>query len=273
MMMRAKDYRLCYVALAPVLALTLAHSAWAGGVEDGEAGLKSLDRGDYAGAVRLFTVALDAGDLADADREFAYLNRGKAYLAMHDRAKAVADLREAVKLKRDDSEAQDALRSALASNVTVQTPAPSRRGTDRWGLLRAMVGKYYWYEIPGQKPHSKYMHLTWLTPELTMIVSQESKKGLVAVGEYKFDEEANRLLASGVQSKTAYYSTADVNATSLSEFGYFKDTPIHSTLTRMPDGSFDEHQQTFTDSRWQDAGDARWVETSAQELQAARLLK
>jgi tetratricopeptide (TPR) repeat protein len=47
---------------------------------DGNAGLSALNRGSYREAIRLFTRAIKAGDLAAADQEFAYLNRGKAYL-------------------------------------------------------------------------------------------------------------------------------------------------------------------------------------------------
>ena len=66
------------ILLLALAAATLAH---ANGAQDGEAGLAALKRGADDEAIRLFTRAIASGDLAPDDQEFAYLNRGKAYLA------------------------------------------------------------------------------------------------------------------------------------------------------------------------------------------------
>src|ERR1700742_2879797 len=89
--------------------LLAAAGAFANAVDDGNAGLDALKKEDYPTAIRMFSRALKSGQLAGADKEFAYLNRGKAYLGNHQLDLAIADLKAAVKLAPDDSEAADAL--------------------------------------------------------------------------------------------------------------------------------------------------------------------
>jgi tetratricopeptide (TPR) repeat protein len=260
-----------------VCGMALTTAASASGVDDGEAGLKALDRGAYGEAVRLFTKALDAGDLAPDDREFAFFNRGKAYLAEGDRTRALADLRQAVRLKPDDAEAQDALHQALApataTSASSEKAHPSSH--DHWGVLRSMAGKYYWYEISGGKSHVAYFHVEWTTPEQTIATSLQSKAGVAAVGEFQFDEGSGKLLGAGVEGSdnTVSYGIAEASATGLSDYTYFKTTPIHDVLALQPDGSIKEHEQKFQNGSWRDAGDVTLVETSADALQAAGLLK
>jgi tetratricopeptide (TPR) repeat protein len=90
------------VILALVGAAFLVSIASASSMDDGNAGLKALNRGAYGEAVRLFSQAISAGDLAPDDQEFAYLNRAKAYIGAGNGTAATNDLRFAVRLKPDD---------------------------------------------------------------------------------------------------------------------------------------------------------------------------
>ena len=98
--------------LALALSVVLTTAAWAGSIEDGNAGLAALNRGAYDEAIRLFTRALKAGDLSSDDQEFAYLNRGKAYLARGDERLALSDLHKAAELKPDDPDVKSELAAA-----------------------------------------------------------------------------------------------------------------------------------------------------------------
>jgi tetratricopeptide (TPR) repeat protein len=106
-------------------AVLLASVASASSMGDGNAGLKALNRGEYGEAVRLFSRAISAGDLAPDDQELAYLNRAKAYIGVGDTAAAVGDLRRAVRLKPSDLEAQQLLQTA-SSTPPHQTDADEK---------------------------------------------------------------------------------------------------------------------------------------------------
>jgi tetratricopeptide (TPR) repeat protein len=73
--------------------------------DDANAGLDALNKGSYASAVELFSRALGSGTLSPADREYAYVKRGQAYLGEHATAKANADFDQALKLNPKDQEA------------------------------------------------------------------------------------------------------------------------------------------------------------------------
>jgi tetratricopeptide (TPR) repeat protein len=79
----------------------------AGPADEANAGLDALDRGDYDTAVRLLSDALDSGALSPADKEFAYLERAKAYAAEKNEASALADVNAALALDPADQEAID----------------------------------------------------------------------------------------------------------------------------------------------------------------------
>lgn len=111
------------------LLLSIASVAYAGGIEDGTAGVEALKRGSYDEAIRLFTKAIKGGDLTNDDLEFAYFNRGQAYLDKGDKKHAIADLKQAVRLKPDDTDAQNSLQQAL-----------SKQSASAGGGIRAAVG-------------------------------------------------------------------------------------------------------------------------------------
>lgn len=137
------------IILAALLAASAAH---ADGVADGNAGLEALNAGDYDRAVGLFTRAIDHGGLAPDDKEFAYANRGRAYLKKGDASAAIVDLDRARRLKPDDADAQNDLVAALSVKLpaagvpgaprisAVSAARPSGAQAPGSGILGALIG-------------------------------------------------------------------------------------------------------------------------------------
>ena len=256
------------VLLSTVVSCALFGNAHAGGVQDGEAGLAASDRGDYSEAVRLITKALSASDLDASDRELAYLNRGKAYLAEGDQAHGVADLREAVRLKADDAEAREALHQALSAASAVNVPQ-SADEVAPWGLLGRMSGQYYWYEVPGVDPHTAYLMYAWITPGKVLSAVVRNKKGVAAAVEFVLNDDGRRLLMAGQYATGAVYGTAASRGDTAYEWSYQDNTAVTDTLRREADGSVTLTQTRFANGRWQPQdGSARLVETSNDEIAA-----
>jgi len=90
-------------------------------VNDANAGLDALNKGDYAGAIRSFTQALSSDALSPADREYAYVKRGQAYLGQHATQKAKSDFDQALKLNPKDQEA-----AALREQATKVENGPAQ---------------------------------------------------------------------------------------------------------------------------------------------------
>jgi tetratricopeptide (TPR) repeat protein len=99
-------------AFGMALAMLAAAPALAGPEEDGNAGLDAMKSGDYTRAVQMFTRALASGKLSGDDREFAYVQRGTAYLNLKNKVAAIADFEKALKIKPDDADAQQGLAQA-----------------------------------------------------------------------------------------------------------------------------------------------------------------
>jgi tetratricopeptide (TPR) repeat protein len=127
--------------LLGVAALTLLVSAaLADGLSDANAGLDALNRGDYSAAVRLFTQAINTGQLSSADKELAYVKRAQAYLGEKNNKLALADLDKAQELDPSDKDvadlrAQAQSSAALASHgkvglwdITVEMNMPNAMG-------------------------------------------------------------------------------------------------------------------------------------------------
>jgi tetratricopeptide (TPR) repeat protein len=254
-----------------VCAFAMSTAAKADGAQDGEAGLQALDHGSYDEAVRLFTRALNARDLSNDDREFAYLSRGKAYLGKGDKTDALADLRQAVKLKPDDADAQAAL-SQVVEGQAGQTPAQSSGG-DPWGMLAGMAGRYYWYQPPGVDPHALVFHFAWAKPNLALSTSIRSKTTTVQIQEYQFDDASAKLLWAGYVSNALYYGTAEATTSSVVIYSYSNGTPGRESLTLAGDGSIRDQGQVFKDGAWSNAGDALLVEVSQETLEDQGFLK
>lgn len=104
-----------YLVVVPILA----HST---GVQSGLAGITALNNGNYQDAIRLFTLALKAGDLKANDRELAYLKRGEAELDLGQVAPGLRDLRKALQLKPDDGgRCERPVRQRIGHEIVVTT--------------------------------------------------------------------------------------------------------------------------------------------------------
>jgi len=128
------------LVISMVLLLGSATLAHANALDDGNDGLKALQNGDNDTAINLFTRALKSGQLKGDDREFAYANRGKAYLNKGDLSDAVVDLDAARQMKPDDTDAQNDLVKA----VSLQLPAtmlPGQSAKSVLGQAGSLFGK------------------------------------------------------------------------------------------------------------------------------------
>jgi tetratricopeptide (TPR) repeat protein len=114
--------------------LAIPQLATADGADDGNRGLQALDQGDNDGAIALFTHAIKYGGLEGDDQEFAYANRGRAYLRKGDYSSAIADLDYARQMKPDDIDAQGDLLAALQTEI----PPDSIPGRPKPSFLQAL---------------------------------------------------------------------------------------------------------------------------------------
>ncbi|HEX3701187.1 MAG TPA: hypothetical protein VHV27_11000 [Phenylobacterium sp.] len=256
-------------------ALFLAGQALAGGIADGNAGLEALNRGANDEAIRLFTRALADKHLAHDDREFAYVSRAKAYQAKGDATHAAADLRSALKLKPDDDNVRDELQAMLGKPVRPPTELDAALQPPRepWGFFAATVGKYYWYEVPGQDPHLAYYHSEWVSQGQVLAAAIRNKRGPAALFEIKLDPATGKLMEANIVSAGAYYSTADASRDGVVNYAYFQDKPLRTTWRLQPDGAVSAIEEQFKDGTWTMTTHAQLVEATEDELQAAGLIK
>jgi tetratricopeptide (TPR) repeat protein len=264
-----------------VIALASATGARADGVADGSAGLDALNRGAYDEAIRLFTRALlPSGHLSKEDSEFAYLNRGKAYIAKGDLTHGVADLKKALRLNPRDTDAQSALDDAMAKQsgrggghdeAPVQEAAAA--GRDPWGMLSAMAGKYYWVQVPGHDAHEAFMKVYWFTPQQALSVTVRTKTDQLEVYEYKLDAKTGKVIFAAVIGSKSEYGTIDARATTATAFTFVDGVPVRIIIRPAPDGALVEARQTFVSGGWRDGTNTRLVETTTDELIAQGLMK
>jgi tetratricopeptide (TPR) repeat protein len=114
--------------------IILAGGARANALDDGNAGLQALNSGDYDHAIGLFTKAIDSHRLKKDDQEFAYANRGRAYLKKGDYSSAIVDLDRARRAKPDDVDAQNDLVVALSAKLPAAA-IPGLPKQSAWGAL------------------------------------------------------------------------------------------------------------------------------------------
>jgi tetratricopeptide (TPR) repeat protein len=89
--------------LAAVLAAAIVLPAHAGGLDDAKAGRLALQHGDYDEAIRLYSRAIESGDLSQDDLASAHESRGYAYDHKGQYDEAIADYDVAIRLKPDDA--------------------------------------------------------------------------------------------------------------------------------------------------------------------------
>lgn len=264
---------------AAALALTIATCAYAGGIEDGTEGLAALNRGSYDEAIRLFTKALNEGDLSTDDTEFAYYNRGKAYLAKGDTRHAIADLKRAVQLKPDDSDAQDSLQTAMSqqggSSVASAPATPAQAPSSGWGFLSAMAGKYYWVQASGPSTQKLFVHYEWTTPQQVLRFETHNKDHATVVGEFMRDPATGKLLEISLSATTIAYSTLQTSGNqSAVEYSFSQARgPSRQLDTVMPDGSISMVAQNYAGNAWQNGQSVTLVEVPQDTLVAEHYLK
>jgi tetratricopeptide (TPR) repeat protein len=185
--------RVWSVALPILGAALIATSAHASSTDDGNAGLTALNHGSFDEAIRLFSHAIKAGDLSTDDQEFAYLNRGKAYLAKGRKTLALADFRKAARLKPDDAEAQAALQSAVSGRAAqLAAPAAPQRVDPKaaWGPLALLVGNY-WMLI--EKDPVMYTECQWQSAYVQMTCTGLTKTGKAFSQGYQIDPATRKI--------------------------------------------------------------------------------
>ena len=81
-----------------VSSLGLSDGAWGQGPRHFRDAHEAYQRRDFDGAIRLYTLAIDSGDLPHPDLFFAFNNRANAYAAKRDWDHALQDYSEALRL-------------------------------------------------------------------------------------------------------------------------------------------------------------------------------
>src|SRR4030042_4780219 len=84
------------VILSLFLMVCMTSPTWAGGDDDADAGAYALDAGDYDEAIRLFTKAIESGDLHPVTLYAVYNFRGKAWDHKGDYDRAISDFTKAI---------------------------------------------------------------------------------------------------------------------------------------------------------------------------------
>jgi tetratricopeptide (TPR) repeat protein len=98
--------RILFVAILSLsLIVCLTYPAWAGGLDDAKAGIEAFDGRNYDEAIRLFTKAIESGELSREDLWAVYVLRGLAWDNKKDYDKAIADYTKAIEINPKNAEA------------------------------------------------------------------------------------------------------------------------------------------------------------------------
>jgi tetratricopeptide (TPR) repeat protein len=108
--------------------LLMTGAAHADGLQQANAGMAAMERGDYRAAAELFTKALVAGDLGPADMELALVKRAESYLHVGLAKAALPDLDQALRLDPNDAEAADLLAQAKQALAAPAGDGPKSLG-------------------------------------------------------------------------------------------------------------------------------------------------
>jgi tetratricopeptide (TPR) repeat protein len=96
--------RILFAAILSLsLIVCLTSSAWAGGLDDAQAGLAALKGRNYDEAIRLSTKAIESGELSREDLSSTYSLRGLAWAEKRDFDKAIADYTKAIEIDPKDA--------------------------------------------------------------------------------------------------------------------------------------------------------------------------
>jgi tetratricopeptide (TPR) repeat protein len=248
-------------------------AAFANSVDDGNAGLDALNKNDFATAIKMFTRAIKSGQLAGSDKEFAYLNRGKAYLGNHQVDLAIADLKAAARLVPGDGDVATALAEAQSQKADAAAPVAAPRKSAGWGAIASLAGRYFWYQQPGKTAHQAVVHYEWGTPQQVLYFTLHDKDGIIASGEYKLDTVAGAIVwvqvaDSGAQDWGTIQSTADGATAS-----YFQNGVAQRTMMAFSEGGVTENTQNYLNGNWQDANTVNLVSADEADVRSAGFLR
>lgn len=258
--------------LAAAAALLLAGAAVANGVEDGNAGLEALNRGDYDLAVRLFTRAIAAADLTPDDREFAYVNRGRAYLGKKAYKLAAADFRAAGRIKPGDDDAQEGLRLALAGTRGEPVRLAPRLPTQaqliaRWGAMGGLAGKYWLLSGKGPQMWARY---GWQEPGRVLTFDGSDRKGRPIAGQCTLDERAGAIACA-----TSYQGATSDSVVALRPDGWEESlsgnaVQVRQGFSRIGPDAFTVTSRTYRNGAWSTAAPLSLAAVPEQTIAALR---
>jgi tetratricopeptide (TPR) repeat protein len=228
-------------------ATLLTGAAHASGIDDGNAGLDALNKGSYDEAIRLFTRALKAGDLASSDQEFAYLNRGRAYLQKGQRTLATSDFRAAVRLAPSDADAQSALQDALnAGTAYGRAVAPTARSA--WGPLAGMAGQT-WMEVDGEP--QQYITFKWDVPGQVLSFSGLDRHGQETTGAFQLNPANETITEQTTHSGQTVTAQMEVSDNAYVETIQTNGQYERVSYTQTGGSSFDVSIAVPKDNDWQ----------------------
>jgi tetratricopeptide (TPR) repeat protein len=256
------------LSLAILLLAATSSKPLASAVDDGNAGLEALNSGDLDNAIKLFTRAINSGTMSPEDKEFAYLNRGKAYLAKRDYKLAKKDLRLALKLNPADGDVQTALDEVERASTAHLDHRAEIGAEHSWGLLGTLADRCFWHPMNGKKPHYAVLCYKWAEPQKVLDYTVSTKSDVIESGEYKIDSSTGAIVEAVALATVTLYATAADRAQSFVEYTFFQSTPFKSESTLQPDGSIIVGTDKFENGAWVTASTLTYSPVTEEELAA-----
>ena len=246
--------------IVSVAAAAFATVAYSGPVEDGNAGLEAMDKGDYVTAARLFSAVIKAPDLADEDREFAYYNLGTIYLREGRYAQAVANLQRAVEIKADDTDAKTQLELAQAGKGGADAL------TVQWGGARLLDGgTWVAVEQHEDRKHKMqddpqfYSAYSWSSRGQTLSFTGKDRIGSAVTGS--FTRDAKTGVITGDSTSNGATTNAYLQPTLTGWIEYDNDNTVRLTVTPIDANSFQVVQEAYANNAWGGAKTYRLVQS------------
>lgn len=250
-----------------VLCVIASNARAENGVQLGTHGLAAFERQDYPAAVRFFTSALQSKGLKALDRELAYLKRGEAELDLGQIAAGSRDLRKALQLKPDDTEAQQFLK--LAESAQPQTAAvlsPRAAAAERmqrvqtaWGAMARLPG-HIWLEID-DKP-IMYFQFQWDEPWKVLTFTGMDRNGNPFAGQYQLDEATSQISGMAIFKGQAGQSLVQTTPDSWTDEGQSGKSQTRQTFQATGPAAFQLSQTWLKNGKWYQGKPMQYVQAS-----------